>query len=296
MPAGKEYDLRAVPRHLSLEDPENLRRFIRSLKEGIYVSTPDGRILEGNPAFFEMFGVSSLEELGRVPDLLVDLEERERELDILARDGVVRDFEFQLRRKGGEIRTVIDTAYSCADPTTGEEVYHGILIDITDRKRLEEQMREQILRDPLTGCFNRRFLAQFAARHDPTEESWGCLMADVDGFKAYNDRYGHAAGDAALTRLARFLMRETRAEEVVIRMGGDEFLVVLPGADEAATTAVAERLRTSAGTEHLVSFSLGWASRQEREALERTIGRADQRMITVKAETSGAIRNVRRTD
>ncbi len=288
--------MRAVPRHLSLEDPENLRRFIRSLKEGIYVSTPDGRILEGNPAFFEMFGVASLGELGLVPDLLVDPKAREKEMDILARDGVVRDFELQLRRKNGEIRTVIDTAYVCADPTTGEEVYHGILIDITDRKRLEEQLRDQILRDPLTGCFNRRFLAQFAARHDPTDEPWGCLMADVDGFKLYNDRHGHAAGDAALTRLARFLMRETRAEEVVIRMGGDEFLVILPGADEAAAEAVAERLRTSAQAERLVSFSLGWASRSEHETLERTIGRADRRMITVKSESSGAIRNVRRTD
>lgn len=288
--------MRAVPRELSFEDPENLRRFIRSLKEGIYVSTPDGRILEGNPAFFEMFGVTSLEDLGRVPDLLVDPQVREKELDVLARDGVVRDFEFQIRRKNGEIRTVIDTAYACADPATGEEVYHGILIDITERKRLEEQLRDQILRDPLTGCFNRRFLAQFAAFHDPRDASWGCVMADVDGFKLYNDRHGHAAGDAALTRLARFLMRETRAEEVVIRMGGDEFLVVLPGADEAATGAVAERLRTSAGTERLVSFSLGWAARIGREALERTIGRADHRMITVKSEISGAFRKVRRTD
>ena len=296
MPAVREYDLRDVPRHLSLEDPENLRRFIRSLKEGIYVSTPDGRILEGNPAFFEMFGVASLGELGRVPALLIDPQVREKEMDILAREGVVRDFEFQIRRKDGEIRTVIDTAYACTDPTTGEEVYHGILIDITDRKRLEEQLREQILRDPLTGCFNRRFLAQFAARYDSTKESWGCIMADVDGLKVYNDRHGHAAGDAALTRLARFLMHETRTEEVVIRMGGDEFLVVLPGADEAATAAVAERFRTSAGTERLVSFSLGWASRNEREALERTIGRADQRMITVKAAASGTFRKVRRTD
>ncbi|MFI5182105.1 MAG: GGDEF domain-containing protein [Thermoanaerobaculia bacterium] len=285
-----------MPRHLSLEDPENLQRFIRSLKEGIYVSTPEGRILEGNPAFFEMFGVASLEELGLVPNVLVDPETRERELDILARDGVVRDFEFQIRRKGGQIRTVIDTAYVCADPATGEEVYQGILIDITDRKRLEEQLREQILRDPLTGCFNRRFLAQFAVRHDPTDESWGCIMADVDGFKRYNDEHGHAAGDVVLTRLARFLMRETRAEEVVVRMGGDEFLVILPRADETMTQAVADRLRTAAGTEPLVPFSLGWAARVEREILERTIGRADQRMITVKAESSGTIRNVRRTD
>ncbi|HQR47406.1 MAG TPA: sensor domain-containing diguanylate cyclase [Thermoanaerobaculia bacterium] len=281
---------------LSLEDPENLRRFVRSLREGIYVSTPDGRVLEGNPAFFRMFGVSSLEELGRVPDLLVDPGARDRELELLARDGVVRDFELGIRRKDGELRTVIDTCYVCGDPATGEKVFHGILIDITDRKRLEEQLLDQILRDPLTGCFNRRFLARFAAAHDPIGGTWGCIMVDVDGFKLYNDRFGHAAGDAVLTKLSRFLMRETRSEEVVVRMGGDEFLVVLPGADEAATESVVARLKAAAEAERLVPFSMGWATRTEREHLERTIVRADRRMIVVKNETSGPLGLSRRRD
>ncbi|HUM02209.1 MAG TPA: sensor domain-containing diguanylate cyclase [Thermoanaerobaculia bacterium] len=281
---------------LSLEDPENLRRFVRSLREGIYVSTPDGRVLEGNPAFFRMFGVSSLEELGLVLDVLVDPSARHREMGLLEKDGVVRDFEFQIRRKDGEIRTVIDTCYVCSDTTTGEKVFHGILIDITDRKRLEEQLLDQILRDPLTGCFNRRFLAQFAAAHDPIGGTWGCIMVDVDGFKLYNDRFGHAAGDAVLTKLSRFLMRQTRAEEVVVRMGGDEFLVILPGADEAATENVVARLKTEAEAERLVPFSMGWATRAEREHLERTIMRADRRMITVKAEASGPVRLPRRRD
>jgi diguanylate cyclase (GGDEF)-like protein/PAS domain S-box-containing protein len=284
-----------VPRLLSLDDPENLRRFVRSLHEGIYVSTPDGHVLEGNPAFLEMFGVSSMEELARVPDLLVDPIARERELALLARQGAVRDYELQVRRKDGEIRTVIDTCTVCTDPATGEKVFHGILIDITDRKRLEEQLRDQILRDPLTGCFNRRFLAQFAAAHDPMGGTWGCIMADIDGFKLYNDGHGHAAGDAVLTRLARFLMRETRSEEVVVRMGGDEFLVILPGADDETTERVAKRLRREAEAERLVPFSMGWATRQNHEALERTIMRADRRMITVKSESSGAIRQERRT-
>lgn len=281
---------------LSLEDPENLRRFVRSLREGIYVSTPDGRILEGNPAFFRMFGVSSLEELGRVPDVLVDPAARDREMELLARDGVARDFEFQIRRKDGEIRTVIDTCYVCGDAGTGEKVFHGILIDITDRKRLEEQLLDQILRDPLTGCFNRRFLAQFAAAHDPIGGSWGCIMVDVDGFKLYNDRFGHAAGDAVLTKLSRFLMRQTRSEEVVVRMGGDEFLVILPGADGTGTENVVQRLKAEAEAERLVPFSMGWATREEREHLERTIRRADRRMITVKNESTGPVPIPRRRD
>ena len=267
----------------SLDDTESLRRFVRTLREGVYISTPDGRVLDGNPAFFEMMGVSSLEELGRVPDLLVDPSDRQRELALLARDGAVRDFEIRIRRKNGEVRTVIDTAYAASDPGTGETVYHGILIDITDRKRLEEQLREQSLRDPLTGCFNRRFLAQFAEANDPSPGSWGCLVTDVDHFKAYNDQHGHAAGDAVLTRLSRFLMRQVRAEEFVVRTGGDEFVVLLPGSDEPGTSRAATRLREAALSDRLVPFSMGWAARESTEPLERTILRADRQMIAVKS-------------
>ncbi len=266
-----------------LDDAESLRRFVQSLREGVYISTPDGRVLDGNPAFFQMMGVSSLEELGRVPDLLVDPGDRRREVTLLARDGAVRDFEIRIRRRDGEVRTVIDTAYAAADPETGETVYHGILIDITDRKRLEEQLREQSLRDPLTGCFNRRFLAQFAEANDPGPGSWGCLVADVDHFKAYNDRHGHAAGDAVLTRFSRFLMRQLRAEEFVVRTGGDEFVVLLPGTDEPGTSRAADRLREAALKDQLVPFSMGWAARESAEPLERTILRADRQMIAVKS-------------
>ena len=266
-----------------LDDAESLRRFVHSLSEGVYISTPDGRVLDGNPAFFAMMGVTSLDELGSVPDLLVDPSERKRELERLARDGAVRDFEIRIRRRDGEIRTVIDTAYVATDPGTGETVYHGILIDITDRKRFEEQLREQSLRDPLTGCFNRRFLSQFAEANDSGPGSWGCLVADVDHFKAYNDEHGHAAGDAILTRLSRFLMRQLRAEEFVVRTGGDEFVVLLPGADEPGTFRAAERLREAALGDRLVPFSMGWAARHGTEPLERTLLRADRRMIQVKS-------------
>ncbi len=108
-------------------------------------------------------------------------------------------------------------------------------------------------------------------------------MADVDHFKAYNDRHGHAAGDAVLTRLSRFLMRQVRAEEFVVRTGGDEFVVLLPGSDEPGTCRAADRLREAALNDRLVPFSLGWAARDASEPLERTILRADRQMIAVKS-------------
>lgn len=282
-----------MPSRLSrLDDAETLRGLVRDLREGIYVTDRDGRVLDANRAFLAMVGVSSLDELraSRAADLVVDVARREAELALLHRDGAVRDFEMEIRRAGGEIRTVIDSATCVTDPETGEVFYHGILIDITDRKLLEQRLLDQSLRDPLTGCFNRRYLNEFERRHASGSHpsfsgAWGCIMVDLDYFKQYNDEFGHEAGDAVLNRVARFLMRQTRAEESAVRMGGDEFLLLLDGADNAATEFAARRLQSTADRELLVPFSMGWAAREDGETLERTIARADQSLLKSRGRT-----------
>ena len=279
---------RAVPRSplRSLSDPDSLRALARNLREGIYITTPEGEILDGNPALAEMFGVQSLDELRQhtVEELLLDPARREEERALLERDGAVRDFEFWIvRPRDGQLRAVLDTAYLCRDKATGETFYHGVLIDITRRKELEMQLLDQAQRDPLTGCYNRRYLAQLERRLEADDVSrWGCIYIDVDHFKRYNDRHGHDAGDQVLVRMARYLMSQVRAEEVVVRVGGDEFLVFLAGADEERTRNVAARLQSAALHIAPVPFSLGWASRQEGEALEKTITRADHGLLTVR--------------
>jgi diguanylate cyclase (GGDEF)-like protein/PAS domain S-box-containing protein len=267
-----------------LDDSESLRRFVQSVREGVYITTPEGEILDGNPALLRMLGVSSLDELKdlRAGEYLVDPLAREHEKVILARDGTVREFELQMRRKDGSILTVIDTCLSITDPQTGETFFHGILVDITDRKQLEMQLLEQSQRDPLTGCYNRRYLEKFESRYGPEPGPWGCIIADLDDFKRYNDQYGHEAGDHVLHKFARFLMRQTRAEEAVVRMGGDEFLLLLPKTDEKGTENTADRLQFVAEKEMLAPFSLGYAARQNGEKLDKTIQRADQKMISVK--------------
>ena len=71
----------------------------------------------------------------------------------------MRDRELQITRPDGGVRTVLDTWYSNIDPDTGEAIFHGILVDITGRKNLETKLVEQSIRDPLTGCYNRRYLS-----------------------------------------------------------------------------------------------------------------------------------------
>src|SRR5512141_1702172 len=108
-----------------LDDAEALRRFVRDLREGIYVTDEAGRIVDGNPAFLAMLGAASLEDARKMmcADFIVDASRRGAELLVLKRDGAVRDFELEIRRKDGEVRTVIDTAYRCVDLET-QDVYY----------------------------------------------------------------------------------------------------------------------------------------------------------------------------
>ncbi len=277
----------------SLHDAEGLRELVRRLKEGIYITDQRGVILDGNPAFVRMLGASSLQELsGRnIQEFLLDPAARRHEHEVLDREGSVREFELQIQRPDGPVSTAIDTAYASHDPASGEVVYHGILVDITDRKQLEHQLLEQAIRDPLTGCYNRRFLDDFEVRSE--DQPWGCIMIDIDRFKNYNDLYGHQAGDKVLVWMSRFLMRQTRVEEAVVRVGGDEFLVVLGGADSARTETATKRLESVAETEAPVPFSMGWSAREDEERLEKTIGRADEKLLAVRVEKRGPERDRR---
>jgi len=270
-------------RFRSLDDPETLLLIAQNLEEGIYITNASGDILDANPAFLRMFGVSSVGELARAGELIADPNRRALEMALLERDGAVRDFELTIIRPDGQRRTVLDTTYVCRDPDTGQVYYHGILIDITRRKELEIQLREQSVRDALTGCYNRRYL--LALGDTMTEErvsQWGCIYIDIDHFKAYNDTHGHKKGDKVLVQMSRFLLRQVRAEEAVIRLGGDEFLIVLTGENSARTEQIAARLQRAAARGSPVAFSLGWAVRGGGERFERTVDRADQELISVR--------------
>lgn len=265
-----------------LDDPRTLRRFVRKLREGIYVTSAQGEILDANPALLAILGFDSLAELqaASVHEILVDPKRRKEELELLDRDGEVREFELELRRPDGERRTALDTCYRVRD-RRGGDLFHGILVDITQRKVLEAELREQSLRDGLTGCFNRHFLADFAARHAGRRTRLGAVVVDVDHFKEYNDRQGHEAGDTILRRTGRALRDAVRGEDYVIRLGGDEFLVLLVGRTAAHTEETATRLVGSAGLP--VPVSIGWAARTGAEPLERTIARADHALLARRA-------------
>jgi len=272
-------------RFRSLSDPESLREFAKNLREGIYITTRGGRILDANHAFLEMLGVDALGDLAAydASKLFVDPDRRNEEMVLLERDGSVREFEFTLRRPDGETRTVVDTCYIIRDPGTNDVFIHGILVDITARKQLEARLLEMSTHDALTGALNRRYLmdVEEALVRDP-DTNCGVIFVDIDHFKIYNDRWGHHEGDDVLKRMARFLMRHVRSEEAVLRIGGDEFVIILGNADREQTERVADRLRAEALEHAPVPFSLGSASREPGESLQNMLDRADAGMMAVR--------------
>jgi two-component system cell cycle response regulator len=166
------------------------------------------------------------------------------------------------------------------------------------RARRQEDALRQSVSDELTGILNRRGVDHFFARSMEDRQSRGgslsILLVDVDRFKSINDRFGHAVGDGALRAVARMLQDNVRATDGLGRIGGDEFLIVLPGADARVTDELVERLREQLPL-HValpnaaavpVTFSAGSASAAPRETLEQLIARADRAMYDDKRRLS----------
>lgn len=164
------------------------------------------------------------------------------------------------------------------------------------RRMLERQLRHLALRDGLTGLFNRTMLEQRYARATREAERHGVpfclLMVDFDYFKQINDLGGHALGDRVLCRAAREMRAVLRLEDTLARIGGEEFAVILPGADQKAGVEVAERLRETVlrlgqieadGVLLPVSASIGLAQWRDGEEFKETLSRADRALYVAKS-------------
>lgn len=128
--------------------------------------------------------------------------------------------------------------------------------------KLQEHLRQQSIRDILTGLYNRRHmeesLTREISRSDRSGKPCGVVMMDVDHFKKFNDTYGHQAGDALLNGLGSFILRHVRGEDIPCRYGGEEFILILPGASPEGALKRAEQIRAEVETALKVPFDDGF--------------------------------------
>jgi diguanylate cyclase (GGDEF)-like protein/PAS domain S-box-containing protein len=226
-------------------------------------------IIEANQRACDMYGYPRTEFVGLRLECIAAEPERGRERFRQALGGsAALSFEAQSRRKDGSAMTVEVNA--SAVEHQGRRAILSINRDVTERKRMEETIREMALRDPLTGLPNRKLLydrlevAIAAARRN--RRLLALMYLDLDGFKEVNDRLGHAAGDELLIGFSRRLGSALRDSDTVGRMGGDEFTILIPEvpsgkvADDLARKLLSELRKpiSVAGEVVTVTASLGF--------------------------------------
>lgn len=275
----------------------------RAESEKIFVASPvpkvltrrsDGKIVRYNDSALEFFGGTG-DALGGAfaSDFYVDIEDRDQLLALIERDGEVRDFETDVRRFDGEVRTVLVKA-TTLDLAGGPMILSGF-IDISDRKAAEKDLEWLAKTDMLTGLPNRfSFFATARAemmRAARAGTPLALLMIDIDQFKQVNDGFGHAGGDEALRVFAGCCRTLLGDRGIAARLGGEEFAILLPGAGRNAAVAFAETLRQAIadmpielrrGTLRLTaSIGVSLIDPRERE-LDAAMARADQALYEAK--------------
>ena len=166
-------------------------------------------------------------------------------VDLAIGNAELFSIEYSLVRKDGTRIWVWECGRSVEGE--GELVLEGIVLDISDRKALENELSEMAARDPLTGLLNRREMARLLDEEIVRATRYGrnlaLLWVDFDHFKNINDLYGHAAGDSVLKAVSALLAESVRSVDSVGRFGGEEFVILLPEMDRREALETAERLR-----------------------------------------------------
>lgn len=257
------------------------RRLFEAAQDGILILDAEtGAITDVNPFLIKLLGYSREEFIEtKLWDVgaFRDIEASREAFELLQKNEYIRYEHLPLRAKNGRLVDVefVSNVYLAG----GEKVIQCNIRDITERKRAQDALlrnqallREQSVRDHLTGLFNRRYMEETLEREllraVRKHLSLGIIMLDVDEFKQFNDSYGHAAGDLVLRQLGSLLLKQVRGEDIPCRYGGDEFLIVLPDASLIATSERAEHICKIAVRSHLqfdgqaltaVTLSLGVA-------------------------------------
>jgi diguanylate cyclase (GGDEF)-like protein/PAS domain S-box-containing protein len=236
---------------LALRDAEaRYRSIFENAIEGIFQTTPEGRYLSANPALARIYGYESPEALiAALQDiehqLYVEPGRREEFMRQMQLHGKVTGFESQVYLRDGSVIWISENARAVHGADGAIRYFEGTVEDVSERKMQERRMAHQATHDELTGLPNRYLLQdriEQAIRQAAREKTHvGMLFIDLDRLKSVNDTLGHAAGDELIRVIAQRLRRCLRTGDTVARIGGDEFVLLLPSLLTEAAIAQATR-------------------------------------------------------
>lgn len=217
------------------------RSIFENSMEGIFQTTPEGKIIGANPALAEIYGYESAENLIKnmadvEHQLYVHPESRQEFRRLLNEQGFLSQFEAEIYRRDGSIIWISERARSVEDSQGKLLYYEGSVVDITERKQQEKKLRYYASHDSLTGLINRAYflkaLAKANARyHENPNYRFAVLFIDLDGFKGINDSMGHWVGDLLLIAIAWTLRQCISEHDTIARLGGDEFTILVENQD-----------------------------------------------------------------
>ncbi len=256
------------------QSQDRLRQLSQAVEQSpavIVLTNLAGVIEYVNPKFTEVTQYQPEEAVGQNPRVLNSGLTSPQTFDVMWKtisSGHEWVGEFINRKKSGEIYYESARISPIFNPGGAITHYLAVKEDITERKQAEDELhkayeklqaqlqeiqtlqtslREQAIRDPLTGLYNRRYLQESLERELALAQREAypisLVMVDVDKLKRINDTYGHDAGDLVLQKISGVLIENTRASDILCRMGGDEFLLVMPGLSAEDSYHWAERLR-----------------------------------------------------
>jgi diguanylate cyclase (GGDEF)-like protein/PAS domain S-box-containing protein len=241
-------------------EQDKLTTIISSADEGIVVTDGRGKVVLVNRAAEALLGKAASDVVqDEFLNVFDNPEDMQRRLELSSKGPEI--IVYNNRTLSVQVSTIRDRR----GVTVGSA---ALFRDITEEKRLEEELRRLAVTDPLTGLYNRRHLAEAldkeferSRRH---QLPLSVLMCDVDHFKHFNDQHGHECGDHVLQMVARHLTAALRAHDLPCRYGGEEFLAVLPSTTPAGAYSVAERLRRDIAASQVdglhITVSIGVAS------------------------------------
>ncbi len=281
------------------ESESRFRAVAETAVDAIISIDSHGRMTFWNRSAEAMFWYAESDVLGRPFTMLIDEtyhQKNDPPMSFFAVNGearVDRGIESRGRRRDG---AYIPICLSLSSWEAKSNTFYTLIVrDITERKEYEEKLALMAHTDALTGTFNRHYIDGLLEREFQRAKRYnhpiGFLMIDVNRFKQINDRYGHNTGDEVLISISRELVETLRESDIVVRYGGDEFLIILPetnGETEIAKDRIIEAMAVTERFTRLVDFpvtlSIGCAhwDPQDPRTIDRILSDADKEMYEAK--------------